>query len=88
MAHVVLIIAPHALDEVLGCGGIMARHVEEGDAVHVLVPPDWSVQQGHDLVERIEADMRRALPPISVLTHLEPLGDPAAMTDIELHRAD
>ena len=56
--------------------------------VHVLVPPDWSVQQGHDLVERIEADMRRALPPISVLTHLEPLGDPAAMTDIELHRAD
>lgn len=37
MAHVVLIIAPHALDEVLGCGGIMARHVDEGDAVHVLV---------------------------------------------------
>ena len=56
--------------------------------VHVLVPPDWTVQQGHDLLERIEADMRRALPPISVLTHLEPLGDPAAMTDLELHRDD
>lgn len=56
--------------------------------VHVLVPPDWTVQQGHDLLERIEADMRRALPPVSVLTHLEPLGDPAAMTDIELHRDD
>lgn len=56
--------------------------------VHVLVPPHWSVQQGHDLVERIEADMRRALPPISVLTHLEPLGDPAAMADLELHRDD
>jgi cation diffusion facilitator family transporter len=55
-------------------------------SVHVLVPPDWSVQQGHDLLERIEAEMRRALPPISVLTHLEPLGDPAAMADQDLHR--
>lgn len=57
-------------------------------SLHVLVPPEWTVQQGHDLVERIEADIRRALPPVSVLTHLEPLGDPAAMADIELHRED
>ena len=57
-------------------------------SVHVLVPPEWSVQQGHDLLERIEADMRRALPPITVDTHLEPLGDPAAMRDDTLHRDD
>jgi cation diffusion facilitator family transporter len=57
-------------------------------SVHVLVPPAWSVQQGHDLLERIEADIRRALPPITVLTHLEPLGDPAAMSDQDLHRHD
>jgi cation diffusion facilitator family transporter len=57
-------------------------------SVHVLVPPEWSVQQGHDLLERIEADMRRALPPITVDTHLEPLGDPAAMRDENLHRDD
>ena len=57
-------------------------------SVHVLVPPDWSVQQGHDLLERIEADIRRALPPVTVDTHLEPLGDPAAMADQELHRHD
>ena len=50
-------------------------------SVHVLVPGDWSVQQGHDLLERIESDVRRALPPVTVLTHLEPLGDPAAMGD-------
>jgi len=56
-------------------------------SVHVLVPPEWSVQQGHDLLEQIEAGMRRALPPISVLTHLEPLGDPAAMADQDLHRS-
>jgi cation diffusion facilitator family transporter len=55
-------------------------------SLHVLVPPLWTVQQGHDLLERIEADIRRALPPVSVLTHLEPLGDPAAMNDLDLHR--
>jgi cation diffusion facilitator family transporter len=57
-------------------------------SVHVLVPAEWSVQQGHDLLERIEADVRRALPPVTVLTHLEPLGDPAAMSDQDLHRPD
>ena len=57
-------------------------------SVHVLVPPEWSVQQGHDLLERIEADIRRALPPITVDTHLEPQGDPAAMRDETLHRDD
>jgi cation diffusion facilitator family transporter len=57
-------------------------------SVHVLVPPEWTVQQGHDLLERIEADVRRALPPVTVDTHLEPLGDPAAMSDQELHRHD
>lgn len=57
-------------------------------SMHVLVPPEWTVQQGHDLVERIEADIRSALRPVNVLTHLEPLGDPTAMADIDLHRHD
>jgi len=46
------------------------------------------VQQGHELLERLEADIRRALPPVTVFTHLEPLGDPAAMNDQHLHRED
>lgn len=33
----VLVIAPHALDEVLGCGGTIARHSAAGRQVHVLV---------------------------------------------------
>lgn len=33
----VLVIAPHALDEVLGCGGAMARAADAGRKVYVLV---------------------------------------------------
>src|SRR5262249_6480752 len=47
-------------------------------SVHVLVPGHWTVQRGHDLLERLEEDVRRALPNVSVLTHLEPLEDPAS----------
>jgi len=43
----------------------------------VLVPGDWTVQHGHDLLERIEQDIRVALPNSSVLTHLEALDDPS-----------
>jgi N-acetylglucosamine malate deacetylase 1 len=32
-----LVIAPHALDEVLGCGGVIALHATSGTPVHVLV---------------------------------------------------
>ncbi len=57
-------------------------------SMHVLVPAEWTVQRGHELLERIEADVRRALQPVTVDTHLEPLGDPAAMNDQDLHRDD
>lgn len=36
----VLVIAPHADDEVLGCGGSLARHVARGDEVEVIVLTD------------------------------------------------
>ena len=45
--------------------------------VHVLVPGDWTVQHGHDLLERIEQDIRIALPNSSVLIHLEALDAPS-----------
>jgi LmbE family N-acetylglucosaminyl deacetylase len=37
MTTQVLVIAPHPDDEVLGCGGVMARHSAMGDEVHVVV---------------------------------------------------
>jgi cation diffusion facilitator family transporter len=54
--------------------------------LHVLVPGAWTVQQGHDLSERIEADFRRALPGVHMTTHLEPKEDPVSQVDQELDR--
>jgi len=33
----VLVVAPHPDDDVLGCGGVMARHAAQGHEVHVVV---------------------------------------------------
>jgi cation diffusion facilitator family transporter len=52
--------------------------------VHLLVPGSWTVQQGHDLAERVERDLRAAVPHLTVHTHLEPLDDPASYRDDEL----
>ena len=43
----ILIIAPHPDDEVLGCGGTIAKHTKEGDEVYLCIvtkgyTPDWS----------------------------------------------
>lgn len=54
--------------------------------MHVLVPGSWTVHRGHALLERIEADIRRAIPNASVLTHLESLDDPASWDDIPIDR--
>lgn len=40
MAYTVLVVAAHPDDEVLGCGGTMARHAAEGDEVHVIFMAD------------------------------------------------
>jgi len=56
-------------------------------SVHVLVPGAWSVQRGHDLVEHMEKEIYERFPHASVLTHLEPLEDPASYADAELDRA-
>jgi cation diffusion facilitator family transporter len=53
---------------------------------HVLVPGEWSVQRGHDLLERIEEDVRRLVPDSTVFTHLEPIEDPASFADEQLVR--
>lgn len=55
--------------------------------MHVLVPGDWTVQSGHDLLEQVEKELVAALPGASVITHLEPLEDPASWDDAGLGRS-
>jgi cation diffusion facilitator family transporter len=54
--------------------------------MHVLVPGDWTVQRGHDLLEQIEEDLRAVVPNAAVFTHLESIDDPASWKDVELER--
>ena len=54
--------------------------------LHVLVPGDWTVQKGHDWSERIEGDIRGAVPHANVTTHLEPQEDPVSHADALLDR--
>ncbi|MBX7081739.1 MAG: cation diffusion facilitator family transporter [Nannocystaceae bacterium] len=55
-------------------------------SVHVLVPGEWTVQAGHDLCERLEAELAGLRPPTTVFTHLEPLEDAASFADQALDR--
>ncbi len=49
--------------------------------LHVLVPGQWSVQQGHDLVERIETGVHAQFDDLHLSCHLEPLEDPRSYGD-------
>ncbi|HET6579049.1 MAG TPA: cation diffusion facilitator family transporter [Gemmatimonadales bacterium] len=53
---------------------------------HVLVPGNWSVKRGHDLLERLEEEVREAVPNSTVFTHLEPVEDPVSWEDTRLER--
>lgn len=48
---------------------------------HVLVPGDWSVRQGHDLLEEIESHLGEQFPAAHISTHLEPREDPRSYND-------
>jgi cation diffusion facilitator family transporter len=53
-------------------------------STHVLVPGDWTVQRGHELLDKIEAEIHRAVTDSTVFTHLESLDDPASWADEHL----
>ncbi len=55
-------------------------------SMHVLVPGEWTVQRGHDLLEQIEAEIRAAIPFSHLTTHLEPIEDPLSHSDKVLER--
>ena len=56
-------------------------------SLHLLVPGEWSVQQGHDYAENIEETIEDMFTePVTVSTHIEPIEDPASMRDIGIDR--
>lgn len=55
-------------------------------SLHVLVPGAWTVQRGHDLLEKVEEELSAAVPNASVFTHLEPVEDPVSFEDTALDR--
>jgi len=54
--------------------------------LHVLVPGEWTVHDGHEWLERIEADIRHVVPHAHVITHMEMQGDPLSHADRALDR--
>jgi LmbE family N-acetylglucosaminyl deacetylase len=60
----VLVLAPHADDEVLGCGGVIRRHVLEGDVVTIAVMTNAARGApelfGEAVIDVIRAEARRA----------------------------
>ena len=56
-------------------------------AFHLLLPGNWTIQDGHDQAEKIEREIRELFnTPITVFIHLEPIEDPVSMHDIGIDR--
>jgi len=54
--------------------------------MHLLVPGEMSVREGHRIADEIEEKIRAQLPGAAVMTHLEPIEDPASYRDDALIR--
>jgi cation diffusion facilitator family transporter len=51
---------------------------------HLLVPGKFSVQDAHDVTERVERAVKAAFPGTEVTVHIEPIEEPAAWDDSAL----
>lgn len=76
MSKTVLVVAAHADDEALGCGGALAKHVAAGDKVHVVFVADGVTSRGgagdEDLVRRQRAtESARNILGISTMAFLD-----------------
>lgn len=83
LAHLgrVLVIAPHPDDEVLGCGGTMARLADNGQEVHVgIVTRGYEPAFSNALVEQVRGELAEAHAILGV-TQCHFLDLPAAALD-------
>ena len=70
MTERVLVVAAHADDEALGCGGAMARHSDNGDTVDVVFVADGVTGRGDEKLDERHASALRAC---SILGANEPV---------------
>ncbi|MEI7675415.1 MAG: PIG-L family deacetylase [Bacteroidales bacterium] len=57
----ILIVAPHPDDEVLGCGGVIRKHVKSGDTVFILVITRGNPKFYSDIkIENVRSEARSA----------------------------
>ena len=79
----VLVVVAHADDEALGCGGTLARHVSEGDIVHLVLMTDGvsarSSASSQDVDRRTDA--MRAAQNILGIESIDVLGFPDNQMD-------
>ena len=47
MSRSVLVVAAHPDDELLGCGGTLIRHAQEGDTVHIVILAEGATSRDH-----------------------------------------
>ena len=59
----ILVIAAHPDDEVLGCGGTIARHADAGDQVHVLIVAEGATSR------QKQRNRNQAIDELSALAH-------------------
>lgn len=76
-AEIVKVLDQYVADEKIGYHALRTRYAgaRRFMSVHVLVPGEWSVQRGHDLVEAIEMQIMELFDSIDIDTHLEPIED-------------
>jgi LmbE family N-acetylglucosaminyl deacetylase len=74
MSQKILVVSAHVGDEILGCGGTLARHVRMGDAVRVVILGEGWTSRTKSLAKGLEAidldafedQARRALAVLSI----------------------
>lgn len=87
MTERVLVVAAHPDDEVLGCGGVIGRHVAAGAQVGVLIATRGAPElYSSEYVERVKQEMQAAHRRLGI-SHVEQLDFPAPQLDtVSLYR--